>query len=134
MKAIVFKIVAFSFLLFAVFSCEEEEEKLDIQLVGKWKLSEKIVGSSVAALSECEMQSTVELKEKNLCTLYDACNDLSINSGWSYKSDMLNISEYLPAAFYVDQVDKTTLTLRRKDISSEGTLQVTVLKYIRSTE
>lgn len=134
MKAIVFKIVAFSFFLFAVFSCEKEEENIDIQLVGKWKLSEKIIGGSVAALSECEKQSTIELKEKNLCLLYDACNDLSVNSGWSYKSDMLNISEYLPAAFYVDQLDKSSMTLRRNDISPEGNLQVTVLKYNRTTE
>ena len=134
MKAIVFKIVAFSLLSFAVFSCEKDDENIDIQLVGKWKLSEKIVDNSTAALSDCEKQSTLELKEKNLCLLYDACNDLSINSGWSYKFDMLNISEYLPVAFYVDQVDKSSLMLRRNDISPEGNLQVTVLKYTRTTE
>jgi hypothetical protein len=45
---------------------------------------------------------------------------------------MLNVSEILPAAFYIEQLDETILKIKRNDISAEGNLQVTVLTYIKS--
>ena len=134
MKAIALKTLTLCLLILLVFSCKKEEENLEIQLTGKWSLTEKSVDNIPVTLSACEKESYLDLQEKNQCVIYNACSDESINSGWNYKDEMLNISEYLPAAFYIEQLDNTSLKLKRNDISSEGNLQVTFLQYSKNPE
>lgn len=131
MKAVAVKALTLCVLVFAAFSCEKDATSIEDQLIGKWKLSEKTVGSVPVVLSDCEKSSTVEFRVNNSCLLYNACTDDSTNSGWNYKYEMLNISEHLPAAYYIQQLDNTALIVKRKDIVANGELQVTVLSYLK---
>jgi hypothetical protein len=129
MKALALKIVTLCLLLITVFSCTKEDDNTETLLVGTWALTEKTIDAAPVVLSDCEEQSYIDIREKNICLLYDDCLSKATNSGWSYKSAMLNISEYLPAAFYIDHLDNSTLRLKRNDISTDGNLQVTILSY-----
>lgn len=100
-------------------------------MIGLWTLHDKTVGNQPVALTDCELQNTIEFQVNNFCLLHDACSDKTINSGWNYKYEMLNISEHLPAAYYIDQLDENTLKIRRKDISSTGGLEITVLTFLK---
>jgi hypothetical protein len=121
-------------LAFFAISCNKDSISIEDQLIGKWILTDKTVSDIPAILSECEKLSTIEFRGNNYCLLYDACADDTTHSGWNYKYEMLNISEHLPAAYYIDQLDDTSLIVSRKDISSAGDLEVTVLSYVKKTE
>lgn len=129
MKAIALKIVTFCLLFITIFSCTKEDDNTEVLLIGTWTLTEKTLDNVPVVLSDCEKLSYIEIRDKNICLLYDNCLGKTTNSGWSYKSAMLNISEYLPAAFYIEHLDQTSLKLKRNDISTEGILQVTILSY-----
>jgi len=45
---------------------------------------------------------------------------------------MLNIAALLPAGYYVEQIDESSLVMKRKDLTDAGDLQETVLSYIRN--
>lgn len=132
MKALALKIVCLSLLLTTVFSCTKEDDNTEAMLIGTWTLTEKTLDNTPVVLSDCEKLSYIEIREKNICILYDDCLSKTTNSGWNYKSAMLNISEYLPAAFYIEQLDNSSLVLKRNDISTEGNLQVTILFYSKN--
>ncbi|MFA5815775.1 MAG: hypothetical protein WC865_09180 [Bacteroidales bacterium] len=131
MKAVALKVLTFCLLTLVAFSCKKEDESIEDLLIDKWTLTDKTVDNIPVTLSDCEKQSSIEFQVNNFCLLYDACTDITINSGWNYKYEMLNISEYLPVAFYIEQLDKTSLKVRRNDISPVGNLQVTVLSYLK---
>jgi len=131
MKTVAIRTLTFCLLALAVFSCKKEDNNIESQLIGKWILVDKMVDNSPVTLSDCEKLSTIELQANNICLLYDACGNKKINSGWNFKDDMLNISEYLPVAFYIEQLDNASLKIRRSDIAPQGSLQVTILGYSR---
>lgn len=112
-------------------SCKKEDAGIEDQIIGKWVLTEKTVDNAPAMLSDCEKQSTIEFQVYNICLLYDGCTDKTTNSGWNYKDGMLNISKHLPAAYYIEQLDNASLKIRRNDISPSGTLQKTILLYVK---
>jgi len=124
----------FCLLAIVVFSCTKEDAGVEDQLTGKWMLQDKTVDDAQIELTDCEKMNTIEFRENNFCLLYDACNDVTTNSGWNYKYGMLNISEHLPAAYYIEQIDVNTLKMKRNDINSEGNLQVTVLTWLKETD
>jgi len=134
MKAAALKVLAFCMLTAAIFSCTRENPGVEDQLTGIWKLTGKTTGNIPDSLSDCEKQSTIEFRVNNTCLLYNACTGDTIHSGWDYKYEMLNISQHLPAAYYIEQLDGTVLTIRRNDISSVGELQSTVLSYLKEPE
>lgn len=131
MKAVALKVLTLCVLAFIAFSCKKADVSVEDQLIGKWILTEKTVDNISVTLSECEQQNRIEFQVNNFCLLYNACTDITTNSGWNYKYEMLNISEILPAAFHIDLLDTTSLKIRRNDISPEGNLQVTVLTYLK---
>jgi hypothetical protein len=131
MKAVDLKLISLFVLIFVAFSCKKADVNTEDQLIAKWMLTDKTVDNNPVLLNDCEKRSSLEFQASNFCLLYDACADATTNSGWNYKYEMLNISELLPAAFYIEQVDNSVLKLRRKDISPEGKLQVTVLSYVK---
>lgn len=134
MKTVAIRTLTFCLLALAVFSCKKEDNNTESLLIGKWILVDKMVDNSAVSLSDCEKLSTITFQADNICYLYNACANKTTNSGWSYKDGMLNISEYLPAAFYIDQLDNASLKIRRSDISPQGNLQVTILGYSKKTE
>jgi hypothetical protein len=131
MKTVALRTLTFCLLALTVFSCKKEDNNTESQLIGKWILVDKMVDNSAVTLSDCEKLSTITFQADNISYLYDACADKTVNSGWNYKDGMLDISEYLPAAFYIDQLDNALLKIRRSDITSQGSLQVTILGYSR---
>lgn len=118
------------FMLFAI-SCAEEEPGIDDQLLGTWELTGKSIDNQPVTLSACEQLNTLEFQEYNLCILYDGCTGDSIFSGWNYTYDMLNIAALLPAGYYIEQLDDSSLVIKRNDLTDAGELQETVLSYIR---
>lgn len=132
MKAFALKVLLLSVLPLVIFSCKKDNVSTENQLINKWILTEKTVAGAPFTLSECEKKSSIDFQANNFCLLYNACTNETTNSGWNYKSGMLNVSEILPAAFYIEQLDETILKIKRNDISAEGNLQVTVLTYIKS--
>lgn len=134
MKTVALRTLTFCLLTLAVFSCKKEDNTTESQLIGKWILVDKMVDNSAVTLSDCEKMSTITFQADNNSYLYDGCGNKTSNSGWVYKNGMLSLSEYLPAAFYIDQLDNASLKIRRSDISSQGSLQVTILGYSKKTE
>lgn len=132
MKAYALKVLTLFVLSLAAFSCKKDNVSIEDQLIKKWILTEQTVGGAPFTLSDCEKKSSIEFQPNNFCLLYNACTNETTNSGWNYKSGMLNVSEILPAAFYIEQLDETILKIKRNDISAEGNLQVTVLTYTKS--
>jgi hypothetical protein len=131
MKAVALKAFLCGFFVLVSISCAKEESGIGDQLIGHWKLTAKSIDNLPVSLSACEQQNGIIFQENNICLLIDGCTGDTANSGWNYKDEMLNISIHLPAAYYVDQVDEATLKIRRKDISPEGNLQVTLLSYLK---
>jgi len=130
------KLLIFLFLAITgiIVSCDKDETTTESLLLGKWKLTGKTIDASAVNLTNCEGLSRLELYEKNLCLIADSCQHKVIRSGWSYKYDMLNIAYDLPAAYYVETVNSTTLQLKRKDFSALGNLQITILNYSKATD
>ena len=118
-------------LMFFAMACTEEETGVEDQLIGSWKLSSKTVDDATVTLSDCEKESIVELQDYNFCLMIDGCTQDTVYSGWNYTYEMLNISVLLPAAFYIEQVDATSLVIKRNDITAEGELQETILSYTK---
>ncbi len=119
---------------FAGFSCTPEDIPAEELLVGNWILTSKSIDNVPDTLSECALSSGIEFKANQICILNDACALKSINSGWSYRNGMLNISSHLPAAYYIEQLDGSVLRIRRSDITEAGKLQVTVFSYSKSID
>ena len=132
MKAYALKVLTFSALAIVAFSCKKDNVSIEDQLINNWILTEKTVGGAPFTLIDCEKKSSIDFQANNFCLLYNACTNETTNSGWNYKSGMLNVSEILPAAFYIEQLDDTILKIKRNDISADGNLQVTVLTYTKS--
>jgi hypothetical protein len=134
MKAIAFRVATICLLAAGLISCAGDDPGIEDQLIGKWMLTGKTVSDIPVVLSDCEKSGVIEFRTGNACLLVDACAGDSVNSGWNYKYDMVNISAHLPAAYYVDQIDVSVLTLRRNDITDAGNLQVTLLSYVKKQD
>lgn len=132
MKTSGFRALLLCLATFAALSCAREVAGTEDLLVGKWILAERTVDNVRDSLSECQLLSGIEFKADNICILVDACTTKSVNSGWSYRYGMLNVSYDLPAAYYIEQLDGSSLRLRRNDITAAGLLQVTVITYSKS--
>jgi Lipocalin-like domain len=131
MKTVALQILTLCLFTLMVFSCKKEDDNTESALIGKWILVDKMVDNSAVALTDCEKQSTITFQADNISYLFDACANKTTNSGWNYKDGMLDISDYLPVAFYIEQLDNTSLKIRRNDISPQGNLQVTILGYAK---
>jgi hypothetical protein len=131
MKTVALRILTLCLFTLAVYSCKKEDDNTESALIGKWILVDKMVDNSAVALTDCEKQSTITFQADNISYLFDACANKTTNSGWNYKDGMLDISDYLPVAFYIEQLDNTSLKIRRNDISPQGSLQVTILGYAK---
>ncbi len=132
MKSNTLRIITCCLFAIAVFACDKEEkESIEELLTGVWVLTEKTIDGQSVTLSDCEKESTIEFLDNNICILYDGCEETTINSGWNYKYDMLNIAVHLPAAYYVEHIDKSSLEISRYDLASEGELMLTIFSYLK---
>jgi hypothetical protein len=102
-------------------------EDLKNAIVGSWQLSSVQINGTDVDLTAypdiIQFQANYIFESKN------STNNETVRGGWSYEGDMLNISVYLPAAFYIVKVDSQNLILKRLDFNSSGLLIETILNY-----
>lgn len=116
-------------------SCNDEDEADSIRtaIAGTWQLSSVVVdGNNLSDLSA--YPEFVQFQSNSIFQTYDKLTDVKERGGWSYENDMLNISIYLPAAYYVLKVDAQYLSLKRFDFNVEGALSTTIQEYERSVD
>jgi hypothetical protein len=96
-------------------------------IVGSWQLSSVQIDGTNADLTA--YPNTVQFKANYIFESKNSADSETVRGGWSYEGNMLNISVYLPAAFYIVKVDSQNLILKRLDFNSSGLLIETILNY-----
>ena len=126
------------FILFSLFvfffSCENKDEAEDMRqmIVGSWQLiSVQIDGTNVDFTAYPDI---IQFQANYIFQSYNTTTETKVRGGWSYEGEMLNISVYLPAAFYILKADAQNLSLKRLDFNTEGTLSITIQEYLRKSE
>jgi len=132
-KKFFFYAVALSLFL-PVFSCSKDDaaENMRNDIVGTWKLTSVSIDGSNADIST--FPDLIQFQEKFIFQEYRSSTSTKTRGGWSYEGDMLNISIYLPAAFYVVSITNQNLTLKRYDFNTDGSLRTTIQQYQRTAD
>ncbi|MDR0546966.1 MAG: lipocalin family protein [Dysgonamonadaceae bacterium] len=114
----------------SLLSCEKEDAAGDIRasLVGSWQLASVEIDGNEADLTA--YPAFVRFQSNQLYQSYDGST--LVRGSWSYENGMLNISTDLPAAYYVEEVNSQTLSLKRKDFNTEGQLSISIKHYQRA--
>ncbi len=130
MKSNFFSVIALCLTLATLSNCSKEKDDNTMELlIATWILTSHTIDGNEQLANDCEKRHNIDLKPQNLCTLYNGCTQLSSSSGWSYKNEMLNIAVHLPAAYFIESIDKNSLILGRYDITSQGELQLSIFSY-----
>jgi hypothetical protein len=113
------------------FACEEKNEADSVRnaIVGKWKLLSVAIDGVEADVTV--YPDSIEFQSNAIFRSVRSTTQETVRGSWSYEGDMLNISVYLPAAFYVLKADAQQLLLKRLDFNSEGSLATTIQEYRR---
>jgi hypothetical protein len=121
-------------LLFSLFSCEEKDDSEDVKnaIAGTWQLTSMQIDGTATDLSSSP--DVIQFQSNAIFQSYNTITQVKVRGGWSYEGDMLNISVYLPAAYYVLKADAQNLSLKRLDFNTEGTLTTTLQEYRRSPD
>ena len=116
------------------FSCEDKDKADDIQhvIVGSWQLISVQTDGTNADLTA--YPDIIQFQSNFIFQSYTTITKTTVRGGWSYENGMLNISVYLPAAFYVIKADGQNLSLKRLDFNTGGTLSTTIQEYRRVSE
>ena len=123
-------IFLFAILVMAGCKKDEENENFSNQLNETvWQKESKNVSGEDLILSDCENNYMMYFEKSGILQTYNACEDKIERSGWSYKGDLLNLSNDLPASYKIDEIGNK-LVLTRLDFSN-GDLIMTVIKYAR---
>jgi hypothetical protein len=120
------------FLLSVFFSsCEDKNETDDIRslIVGAWQLTSVQIDGTNADLTA--YPDIIQFQPNYIFQSYNTITQTKVRGGWSYESDMLTVSVYLPAAFYVLKADAQNLSLKRLDFNTAGMLSTTIQEYRR---
>jgi hypothetical protein len=114
------------------FACEEKNEADSVRnaIVGKWKLLSVAIDGVEADVTA--YPDNIEFQSNAVFQSGHSTTQETVRGGWSYEGDILNISVYLLAAFYVLKADAQQLLLKRLDFNAEGTLTTTILEYRRT--
>lgn len=116
-------------------SCSEDDDDNQGDIVGAWQLTSKTVdGANVDITGQQQIilfQSSQVFKRY----LTDGVDKGKYRiGGWSMSGEALNISLDQPATYYIQQVDATSLSIKRFDFNSGGNLQSTITSYQRVSE
>jgi len=121
-------------LILSINACKKNNEADDMRnaVVGTWKLSSLTVdGTSVDSSSYPDL---IQFQSGSIFQAYNSSSNIKIRGEWSYEGEMLNITSYLPAAFYIMNVDGQNLTLKRLDFNTNGSLRTTIQQYQRTAD
>lgn len=114
-----------------VTSCKDEDKTSDL-IVGTWKLTAvQVDGNSEDISTKADL---IQFQANSIFQSYNSSAGVKTRGGWSYEGNMLNISLDLPAAYYIESVNSTSLELKRYDIKEEGGLQTTLLFYEKAND
>jgi hypothetical protein len=117
-----------------LFSCKDKDETEELRnaIVGTWQLSS--VQRDGVDVDLTAFPDIIQFQPNYIFLSYATSTQVKVRGGWSYDGDMLNISVYLPAAFYVLKADALSLSLKRLDFNTGGTLTTTIQEYRRTSE
>ena len=121
-------------LIFSIASCDKEDKADEVRkaIVGTWELiSVTVDGQALDADELLSYPSLVQFQSNSIFQVYNQSTGKKTRGGWSYEGDMLNISLYLPAAFYIMDVNSVNLNLKRYDFNEDSSLRNTFLRYQR---
>jgi hypothetical protein len=119
-------------LVFSMSACTDDDQGLSQQIVGAWQLTSVNIDGQQQDLSG---NNQIILFESNSVFKRYLTDEAKYRiGGWSIKPDMLNISLDLPAAYYIEQIEHTSLTLKRFDFDVNGNLKTTVFVYKKVSE
>jgi len=129
-------LIGLSIMLLLVVGCKSDVTDLNSEkLMKSWQLVSMTKNEQPVSLTDCQQGELILFAEKNVCYIYTACDNTDLRSAWNYeiKTMILNISDYLPMTFYIQQLDAGNLTVRYYDYSSDGKLD-TYKKYYKSVQ
>ena len=117
-----------------IFSCSKDNDAKNMRedIVGTWKLTSVTVNGSNADTST--YFDIIQFQSNSIFQEYNTSTSSKNRGGWSYEGDMLNISLYLPAAFYITSINNKNLTLQRYDFNNDGSIRTTIQQYQRTTD
>ena len=133
-KKIYFFYSAVLFLFMTISACSKEDKADNMRdtIVGTWKLTSVSIDGSSADIST--YPDLIQFQSNSIFQAYNTSTKVKNRGGWSYEGEMLNISIYLPAAFYIKNVDTKNLSLQRYDFNTEGSLKTTIQQYQRTDD
>ena len=100
------------------------------RIAGSWQLSSVQIDGTSADLTA--YPDIIQFQPNFIFESYNTATQKQVRGGWSYENGMLNISVYLPAAFYIVKADAQNLSLKRLDFNTGGTLSTTIQEYRKS--
>jgi hypothetical protein len=112
------------------FSCEDKDEADNLRnaIIGTWQLTSVQI-NGVSAEPSAYPDDIIQFQPNYIFQSYNTTTEETTRGEWSYEDEMLNISIYLPVAFYVLEANAQNLSLKRLDFNSEGTLTTTIQEY-----
>ena len=120
--------------ILAITACNKNNETDDMRnaIVGTWKLTSMTVDGESADRSS--FPDLIQFQSSSIFQAYNTSTSVKIRGEWSYEGGMLNITSYLPAAYYITNVDGQNLTLKRLDFNTDGSLRTTIQQYQRTAD
>lgn len=111
--------------------CQDEIKTSD-QIVGTWKLTKLQINGNSEDISS--MSDLIQFQANSIYQSYNTTTEEKNRGGWSYQGNMLNISLDLPAAYYIESVNATTLELKRFDFETNGNLKTSLYFYEKTND
>lgn len=98
-------------------SCSKEEN-VEESLAGTWQqVSQTVDGQAVS--DEFVTETYMQFNANGIMRYHDGETATTTRSGWSFKDEMLNIAIFMPTGFYVENMGKDVMTLRRVDFQDD---------------
>jgi hypothetical protein len=126
-KYFFYNIVLLLFLPIFFFILDDKADDMRNAIVGTWKLTSVTVDGANMDIST--YPNLIQFQANTIFQAYNSSTSVKNRGGWSYEGEMLNISLYLPAAFYIMNIDAKNLTLKRYDFNTDGSLRTTIQQY-----
>jgi len=121
-------------LFISILACSKDDDSKNMRndIVGTWKLTSVSVNGSNADTST--YPDLIQFQSNSIFQAYTTSTSTKNRGGWSYEGDMLNISLYLPGAYYITSINNQNLTLQRYDFNTDGSLKTTIQQYQRTAD
>ncbi len=135
MKKIKTIFILFAFLLIFIGCASDISDPTNNKIMKSWQLESMLENNTILPLTDCQKGELIYFTEKNVCYLYFPCDSVDLRSAWNYDatSKILNISDFLPITYYVQQLDDENLKIKYYEYDSIGNLN-TFSKHYKSAQ